>query len=279
MIPLPARLGLGIGWRPEIALTIDRRSDLGFVEIIAESFDPRDPLPQAIANLRERGVVVVPHGISLSLGSAERVDRDRVRRLGDLAHRVGAPLVSEHLAFVRGGGIESGHLLPLPRTRDCLEVVIENIREAQSLLPVPLAIENIASLVEWPDPEWDEATFVATIIEQADVALLLDLENIYANARNHRFDPLAWFDKLPLDRIAYVHVAGGIERHGVYHDTHAHPLTPPVVDLLRALAERTEIRGAMLERDDHFPGDGQIDSELDAIASAMTRPNVSRSLV
>ena len=107
--------GLGIGWRPELALAIDRRRGLGFVEIVAENIDPDRP-PDALVRLMDRGVRVIPHGISLSLGGAEPIERPRVKRLADLANRFGSPLVSEHIAFVRAGGMEAGHLLPLPRT-------------------------------------------------------------------------------------------------------------------------------------------------------------------
>jgi uncharacterized protein (UPF0276 family) len=114
------QLGLGIGWRPELALRIERRADLGFVEVIAEDLNPWGPLPGPVLQLRERGTTIVPHGISLSLGGAEPPDPRRLEALGRLAERLGAPLVSEHLAFVRAGGLESGHLLPLPRTREAL---------------------------------------------------------------------------------------------------------------------------------------------------------------
>src|SRR5205814_2127668 len=130
-------LGQGIGWRPELALAIDRRPGLGFVELIADDF--WDGPPAAVEQLRRRGVTVVPHAISLSLGGAEPPDRERLDKLARLAQRVQAPLVSEHLCFVRAGGLESGHLLPLPRTREALAVVVANVRAAQEALPVPLA--------------------------------------------------------------------------------------------------------------------------------------------
>ncbi|HXE51934.1 MAG TPA: DUF692 family protein, partial [Tepidisphaeraceae bacterium] len=97
--------GLGIGWRPELALPIERRRDLAFVEIIAENIDPRS-IPAPLVTLRDRGLQIIPHGVSLSLGGADPIDRDRVRRLADLARQLGSPLVSEHIAFVRAGGIE-----------------------------------------------------------------------------------------------------------------------------------------------------------------------------
>jgi uncharacterized protein (UPF0276 family) len=264
-------LGLGIGWRPELALAIERRPDLGFIEIVAEDFDPWGPIPAPVEHLRNRGIRVVPHGVGLSLGGAEPPDARRLASLGRLATRLDAPLVSEHVAFVRAGGIESGHLLSLPRTREALEVVIANIRLARAALPVPLAVENVATLFEWPHAEMDEATFLAEVLEQADVLLLLDIENVYANARNHGFDPVAFLDRLPLKRIAYVHIAGGVERNGLYHDTHTAPVPPAVLDLLDELCARTPVPGVLLERDDCFPGEAELNAELDAIAAAFLR--------
>jgi uncharacterized protein (UPF0276 family) len=264
-------LGLGIGWRPELALPIDRRQCLGFVEVIAEDVDPYGPLPAPIEALRRRGVAVVPHGITLSLGSAEPPDPARLAALARLARTSGAPLVSEHLAFVRGGGVETGHLLPLPRTREALALVVANVRRAQAALPVPLALENVATLLDWPHAEMDEAAFLAEVLEQADVRLLLDVENVYANARNLGGDPAAFFDRLPLERLAYVHVAGGIERDGLYHDTHAHPVPAAVLDLVADLCARTAVPGVMLERDDCFPAAAELNAELDALAAAMAR--------
>src|SRR5689334_18753662 len=99
-------LGLGIGWRPELAVAIDRRPDLGFVELMAEDFEPSEPMPPAIERLRRRGVRLVPHGVSLSLGGAEPLDRNRLDHLARLARLCDAPLVSEHIAFVRADGTE-----------------------------------------------------------------------------------------------------------------------------------------------------------------------------
>lgn len=269
-------LGLGIGWRPELALFIEQHRGLGFVEVIAEDLDPAGPIPAPLRRLRERGLPVLPHGVALSLGGAEPPDLHRLAALARLAERLDAPLVSEHLAFVRAGGRESGHLLPLPRTEEVIDVVVDNIRRAQEALPVPLALENIATLFEWPHPELDEAAFLAEVLERADVSLLLDLENVYANARNHGGDPVAFLDRLPLHRIAYVHVAGGLERQGVYHDTHTQPVPRPVLELLEELCARVAVPGVLLERDDHFPSDAELQVELDALAAAVERGTARR---
>lgn len=262
-------LGLGIGWRPELATFAEQRRDLGFVEIIVESVP--HGAPRALDRLRQRGVAVIPHGVTLSLGGAEKPDRTRVACLAVLAKRLDAPLVSEHIAFVRGGGLEAGHLLPVPRTREALGVLVENIGLAEANLPVPLALEHIAALIEWPGAELDEAAFLTEVLEATSALLLLDLANLYASSRNHEVDPLDFLDRLPLERLAYVHVAGGAEREGLYHDTHAHATPPAVLDLVTELCARAAPPGIMLERDDHYPSQAELGGELDRIAAAAAR--------
>jgi uncharacterized protein len=264
----PALGGVGIGWREELAGFVDRRQGLGFAEVVAESIHADRPLPAGLAALRRRGVPVVPHGVRLSLGSADEPDPGRVGHLAGLAERLEAPLVSEHVAFVRGGGLEAGHLLPVPRTREALGVLAANVRLAQTDLGVPLALEHVAALLQWPAPELDEAAFLTELLERTGALLLLDLANLYANARNHGGDPLADLDALPLERIAYVHVAGGVERDGLYHDTHAHPTPPGVLDLVAELCSRRDPPGVLLERDDAYPPEADLAAELDAIAAA-----------
>ncbi len=263
--------GIGVGWRPELALAIERYPDLGFVEVIVEELDPRAPLPPALENLRRRGVPVLPHGISLSLGGAESPDCERLAALGRLAQRFGAPLVSEHVAFVRADGLEAGHLLPLPQTRAALDVLVANVRAAQAVLPVPLALENVATIVDWPNSEMDEPEFLTAVVDRTGAGLLLDVENVYANCRNFGWDPVSYLDRLPLERIAYVHVAGGAERDGIYHDTHGCAVPTAVLDLLEELCARVAVPGVLLERDDTFPTAEELHAELDRIAAAVRR--------
>lgn len=268
MIPATGPMGIGIAWRPEIALWIDRQPEVRFVEVMLEDFDQGRALPAAIQRLLVRGVTIAPHSVSLSLGGAEPLDIDLVRRLGELAGQLHAPYVSDHVAFVRARGVESGHLLPVARTDESLDVIVENIRTAQRHLAVPLAIENIASLFEWPHAEMDEATFLREILARTSARLLLDVANLHANGWNHGWDPVEFLDTIPLHRIAYVHIAGGVERDGVYHDTHSHPLRHGSLELLTELCARTSPSGVLLEQDDAFPGPVALEGELRAIGSA-----------
>jgi uncharacterized protein (UPF0276 family) len=262
------RLGVGIGWRPEIDLTVERLPDVDFVEVVAENLGHGD-LPESLRLLRERGVPVLPHAVSLSLGGAEPLEMSRVEHLAAVAEALGAPLVSDHVCFVRAGGLDAGHLMPLPRTREALDVLVANVRQAQGELPVPLALENVAALVDWPDAALTEGQFLAELVERTDCRLLVDVANLYANARNIGTDPAEFLATLPLERLAYVHVAGGVERDGLYHDTHAHAMPDAVLDLLANLCVRVDPPGVLLERDDDYPPDEELAAELAAIRAVL----------
>lgn len=261
------RLGVGIGWRPEIDLTVECLPGVDFVEVIAENLHP-DRVPDSVVRLRERGVAVLPHAVSLSLGGAEPLEGRRVEHLAAVAEALDAPVASDHVCFVRAGGLDSGHLLPVPRTRDALEVLVANVRTVQRSLPVPFAVENIAALLEWPDAELTEAQFLTELTDRTGCLLLVDVANLYANGRNLGTDPATLLDELPLERLAYVHIAGGIERDGIYHDTHAHPVLPEVLALLRELTTRVTPPGVLLEYDDDYPSTSELAAELTAVREA-----------
>jgi uncharacterized protein (UPF0276 family) len=277
MTPQPADqsglpVGIGVGWRPEISGWVASQAGLAFCELIAEMIVPAGP-PRGVAELREREIPMVPHGVGLSLGGVEPVDAARVTHLAACADALAAPLVSEHVAFVRAGDREAGHLLPVPRTREALDVLTANIRRTQAELDVPLALEPIAALFDWPDDELTEADFLTELLSRTDTLLLLDVANLYANARNRGRDPRAQLDRLPLDRVAYLHVAGGSAHDGLYHDTHTDPVPDAVLALLRELV--TRLPGAapvMLERDGHYPPAAALTAELAAVAGAAAIP-------
>lgn len=257
-------LGLGVGWRPGLATAIAARDDLGFVELMADSVGPV-ALPKEVRALKERGVKIALHSIQLSLGGADPLDLGRLDQLARLAEQTGACVVSDHVCFLRAGGREAGHMLPVPFSDEALDVLCENVLTARRVLPVPLALENIASFIRLPGGTMDEPTFLKLLLQRTGASLLLDVSNLHANAKNHGYDPVRWLDAAPLDRLAYVHLAGGIERDGLHHDTHAHPLEAGSLALLAELRRRASVPGVMLERDDAFPGQAELFGELDAI--------------
>ena len=273
----PVRLGTGIGWRPEIADAVEEMPGIDWVEVVAENVCPGH-LPESLLRLRARGVTVVPHGVSLGLGGAERPGEQRLTALAERARALGSPLVTEHIAFVRAGGpmtaspnLEAGHLLPVPRTRDALDVLCENVRIAQDALPVPLAVENIAALIAWPGDELTEGQFLYELADRTGVRLLIDVANLHTNRVNRGEDPAEALAELPLEALAYVHVAGGVERDGVWHDSHAHPVPEPVLAILTDLASRTAPPGVLLERDDNFPEPAELERELASIRRAVVK--------
>jgi hypothetical protein len=149
-----------------------------------------------------------------------------------------------------------------------LEIIIDNVAVAQRHLPVPLALEHVAALVEWPDPQMSEPAFIAALLQRTDAMLLLDVSNLYANAHNHGFDVIDALGALPLERIAYVHVGGGTHRDGRYFDTHTDAVVPEVLDVVTELCARTDPPGLLLERDGGFPTADETRAELQAIAAA-----------
>ncbi len=159
----------------------------------------------------------------------------------------------------------------MPRTRDALDVLCENVRIAQDALPVPLAVENIAALLAWPGEEMTEGQFLYELADRTGVRLLIDVANLHTNHVNRGEDPAEALGDLPLEAIAYVHVAGGFERDGVWHDSHAHPVAEPVLDILTDLASRVAPPGVLLERDENFPAAGELEGEVAAIRTAVEK--------
>jgi uncharacterized protein (UPF0276 family) len=267
-VSLP-RAGLGLGWRRETAWLIETRPELAFTEVLVEALPADGRVPPALARLRARGLPVIPHGVSLSLGSGVSPDPERLRRLDAWARRLEAPFVSEHLAFVRGAGHETEHLLPVPRTEAALRVVIDNVRRAQDALSVPLVIENVAALCAWPEDALSEADFLRAVLDATDCGWLLDASNLYANAVNFGPSLEARLDALPLEHVRYVHTAGGHRCGDFYLDTHAHPLDAGPLDALEAVLRRTGPVPVLLERDDHFGDRAGLEAELDAVAARL----------
>ena len=278
--------GLGVGFRPAIADLVADRAEtgrLGFSEVVAENLRPGH-LPPAVTALSGRLPVVV-HGVTLGLAGADRPDPARLAHLAALATELGSPLVSEHVAFVRsattpdalhGDVLEAGHLMPPPRTRAALDVLVDNVREAQDALPVPLAVENIAALVTWPEDEYDEPAFLTELVARTGCRLVLDVANLFASATARRTDAAAELERFPLEAVAYVHVAGGEWEDGLYLDTHGADVVDPVLDLVDRLValygglHGGRPPGVMLERDTDVSPQ-TVGPELDRLAAALDR--------
>ncbi|MBI3327257.1 MAG: DUF692 domain-containing protein, partial [Nitrospinae bacterium] len=170
---------------------------------------------------------------------------------------------SEHLAFTRAGRIDIGHLAPLPFSREAVQVLCENIAAARAWIETPLILENIAYLLTVPGGEMSEAEFLAEVAERAGCGLLLDVTNLHTNAVNHGYDPHAFLNSLPLQRVVQLHFAGGHWHQGVLIDSHSQPTPPEVWDLMDEVVARVPTKGIVLERDENLPPFEDLLAELD----------------
>lgn len=266
--------GVGLGHRPEIAVDLLTAPEtVDFVEVVAEScFSQKELRREALA--LSRRWPVIPHGVKLSLGSADGIDEARAKRLGALTRELDAPLVSEHVSFTRGGTHEIGHLTQLPRSREAVRVLARNVARARRFLPdVPLLLENVAFSFAWPDDEMDEATFYREVVAATGCDLLLDVGNLYANAVNEGLDPARVLAAYPLDRIAMLHVAGGVLECGFYYDTHAHPISDAVYALVEQAVSACPGVPILLERDAGFGAFAELAAEVARLRAARSAPH------
>ncbi len=258
------QLAAGLGYREEIAADLLRFPNaVDFVEVVAESCYVKPAARREALAIAEIWPVI-PHGVKLSLGAAEGIEKDRAKALGTLAKDLRAPFISEHVAFVRSGQREIGHLTGLPFTRDALAVVHRNVAQARKYLPdVPLLLENIAWTFSWPDSTIPEPDFYCEIAEKTGCPLLLDVSNLYANALNSGQDPITFAAQFPLDRVAMIHLAGGVLEDTFYFDDHAHAVSDDVFRLLQSILEQTGPVPILIERDAAFPHFSELRAEVE----------------
>jgi uncharacterized protein (UPF0276 family) len=275
--------GVGLGWRREFAHDLLSQPDaVSFVEVVAETCWARDRLRDEVRAAAERWPVI-PHGVKLSLGSADGIDADHARRLGRLAQELHSPWITEHASFTRAGDRDIGHLTQLPRTRAAVRTLARNVNVLRRAVgDVPIALENVAWTTAWPDDEMDEATFYQEVCAATGCPLLLDLGNLHANARNEGVDPAAVLDAFPLERVAMVHIAGG-DWHDVsgarfFVDSHAHPVPAAVFALLQRLVARRGAVPVILERDANFPPFEALRAELRRAQEMLTAPGPAAAM-
>lgn len=266
----------GLGWRPELAAGILAHLDrIDVIEVIADNyFDaPRRDL-RALQTLAAQ-VPVVLHGVSLGLASAVAVEPRRLGRMARLVETTGAESWSEHLAFVRGGGIEIGHLAAPPRTEASIEGACRNVDSAARVVGCAPLVENIATLVPPPASRLGEPEWIGRIVCGAGVGLLLDLHNLYANAANFGDDPHTFLRRLPLERVGAVHLSGGRWINGPNAerrllDDHLHDVPEEVLALLRELGRLApQPLTVIIERDGRFPPIASLLDQLNAARNAL----------
>ena len=262
----------GLLWRPALAAGILENLDrIDLVEVIADDyFDaPKEKLG-ALLTLAAN-VPVVLHGVAMGLATAAPVERKRIDRMARLIDRVRPEHWSEHLAFVRGGGVEIGHLAAPPRTELTIEGTARNLAQIAKIAGPPL-LENVATLIDPPGSTHREAEWISAIIRETSGSLLLDLHNLYANATNFGPSPEELLLSLPLDRVRAVHLAGGRQVNARVLDDHLHAVPDRVFELLALLGANTrQPLSVIIERDGCFPPIETLLAELDRARAALAQ--------
>lgn len=278
------KLGVGLLYNPALPEYLrERPESFDYVEVIPEMFwndhgpgaDPRFVELQGwvellswISSFRP----VIAHNIGLSLGSADWFDATYADHIAEWQQRFRFPWHSDHLSFVRitsaeGHDHNAGLAVPVPYDRDVLELIAARIESVQRAVPVPFLIENNVYFIDVPDQDMSEPEFLNALTSRTGCGLLLDVHNVYANARNHGFDPYWFVGQLDLTRVVEIHIAGGSELAGMYTDSHAGPCPPAVWELLEWVVPRApNLAGITFEfHDSYYPllkADG-INAQLD----------------
>lgn len=266
--------GVGIGLRREHyddILSTRRRVD--WLEIVVENFIDYGGFPAAVlAQCAERWPIV-SHGVSLSVGGPDPIDRAFLDRLAPFFERIGAAWWSEHLCFSSGRGVAFHDLFPLPFSDEAAEHVIRRLRVVRDHVGLPLLLENITAYAVMPGGTMEEGTFIRTVLEASGDGLLLDVNNVYVNATNAGRDSSAWLRTLPLDRVRQIHLAGYTPApppfEGLIFDTHAAPVSEPVWDLYREALSICGPVPTLIEWDSQLPELDVLLDEADRARSIM----------
>lgn len=246
-------LGVGIGLRTvHYAQIVETWPEVAWFEILSDNYMHTSGRPLHFVDAVAAHYPVALHGVGMSIGSTDRLDRAYLGELRALRDRTKARWVSDHLCWTGVAGKNSHDLLPLPYTEETLKHVVDRVRAVQDLLEAPLALENPSTYVEHAGgmPEWE---FLARLADRADCALLLDVNNVFVSAYNHGFDPKTYLDAVPYDRVVQLHVAGHTN-HGTHIiDSHIGPVIDEVWRLLSIAHERAGGVSVLLEWDAEIP--------------------------
>jgi uncharacterized protein len=275
MSALQPRPKIGIGYRAPIGKWMrENLEHFDVLEITVDHcIDSGEFVRLAIFDLVGR-IPLLAHGIGLSIGTDVPLDLTYLDKVAAIVEDLQVPTYSEHLAFTRVPGRDLANLLPVPKTEAVAEQIIAKVRTVQSRISVPFLLENITYLFEWPESEMSDVEFLDLICRETGAGLLLDIENLHLNSRNHGFDPHEFLDALPEGLVQEVHVAGGLIvredflQGPFFADTHSHPVAESVLDLLDHVLERQAPASIVLERDDRLDA---VDEILDDVARIRAR--------
>ena len=254
--------GLGLR-KPHYADFVSGGVDVDFVEVISENFMVDGGKPLATLRAVRKHYAVALHGVSLSIGSAHGLDRDYLARLGTLVNDIEPMVVSDHLCWTRVPGFSSHDLLPLPYTREALDLVGTHVDMVQNALGRSIILENPSAYLGFAESEMSEGQFLDALCSQTGCGLLLDVNNVYVSASNLGFDADKALAQFPLRHVQQIHLAGHSQGQDLLIDTHDQPVCAAVGDLYATAVRGRDGLAVMIERDDNIPEIATLLSELD----------------
>lgn len=246
--------GVGIGLRRahyDTILATGRRLD--WLEIAPENYVGKGGRTDRVLGECLERWPMMAHGVSLSLGGPDPLDPELLAGIKVLADRLDLPYFTEHACLARAGGAQFHDLIPVPWNEEAVRHMAARIRQAADALERPVVIENVSTYCVMPGSTMTECEFVRAVCEEADCGLLLDVNNVYVNARNHGRDALAMLDELPLERTRYIHLAGFLDEGWVVIDTHGAPVAEAVWSLYRETLRRVGPVPTLIEWDLQIP--------------------------
>lgn len=253
------RLGAGLAYRePFRAELLQKQPEVDFLEIQGDRYIDAPPARMDELAVLSEHFTLIPHFHHLSLGSAEGLDPVYLEKAALLIKRLSPPWWSEHIGFTRAGGVTLGQPAPLPFSREGIEVMTRNIVTARRAIAAPLILENVFAPLVWPGGDMDPAEFICEVLGYGGCGLLLDVANLFANAPGLGGDPVAFLDRLPLDRVVQVHFSGCHESKGRSVESRSQPVAETVWQLLDTVVARAPVRCLCLERDDNLPPLGDL---------------------
>lgn len=256
--------GVGLGFRRDLAESLLSQDALNprFVELAPENWmNIGGKWGKTLKAVTEKYPITC-HGLSLSLGSPEPLDWEFLKQVKDFLSVYNVQLYSEHLSFNKCDNAHLYDLLPIPFCEEAVKHVSDRIREVQDFLGQQIAVENISYYTPIA-PTLDEAEFISAVVKESGCLLLLDVNNVYVNSFNHNYDARKFLKALPLEKIAYIHMAGHEKRgEDLIIDTHGRPIIEPVFDLFDWTLQYVREVPVLLERDFNFPEAVELSDEM-----------------
>ena len=255
-------LGHGVGLRRDhFARVLSAPTGVDWFEAISENFMVPGGRPLDILRAVRRDYPVVLHGVSLSIGSTDPIDDGYLQQLQRLIQIIEPAWVTDHLCWTGVSGVNSHDLLPMPYTEEALDHVVRRVTQVQECLGRRIGLENPSSYLTWTASTIAEWDFLAAVAERADCGIMLDINNVFVSAHNHRFDPVAYIDAIPKDRVWQFHLAGHSD-HGTHLlDTHDHPVRDEVWELYRRAVRRFGAIPTLVEWDGNIPEWDRLEAE------------------